>query len=159
MVVLIVLFGSLLLFRLAGALGVKALQSWKTSARWALSAMMLFTAIAHFNNIKGDLIRMVPPWVPWPGVAVSFTGICEILAAIGIQVPFTRRIAGILLILFFICVLPANIHAANAGLNIAGEPATSLWLRIPMQIFFIILTWWVTRPESEHSIKYGAEKS
>jgi uncharacterized membrane protein len=151
MIVLVVLFGFLLFFRLAGALGIKALKSWKTSARWALSAMMLFTAIAHFNNIKGDLIRMVPPWVPWPGVAVAFTGICEILAAIGIQVPSTRRIAGILLILFFICVLPANIHAANAGLNIAGEPTTPLWLRIPMQIFFIILTWWVTRPESEHS--------
>ena len=53
--------------------------------------------------------------------------------------------------MFFVAVLPANIHAARAGVTLGGEPATPLALRIPMQLLFIGLTWWsavraVTRP-------------
>jgi len=59
-------------------------------------------------------------------------------------IPETRRAAGIALILFFIAVLPANIHGARASVTLRGRPATSLWLRIPMQILFIVLAWWST---------------
>jgi len=107
--------------------------------------MLFFTATAHFTSMKEDLLRMVPTWVPRPRLAVAFTGVCEILAAIGIQLPQTRRAAGILLILFFIAVFPANVHAARSGAPLRGRPATPLWLRLPMQLLFIVLAWWVTR--------------
>ncbi len=145
MAVLIVLLGSLLLLRGAGALGVAPLYSWVAAARWALSLMLFFTATAHFTSMKKDLLRMVPTWVPRPRLAVAFTGVCEILAAIGIQLPQTRRAAGILLILFFVAVFPANVHAARSGAPLRGRPATPLWLRLPMQLLFIVLAWWVTR--------------
>lgn len=74
------------------------------------------------------------------------TGLCEILGAVGILVPGTRRLAGILLILFFIAVFPANVHAARSGASLGGRPATPLALRLPMQLLFIALAWWVTRP-------------
>jgi uncharacterized membrane protein len=70
---------------------------------------------------------------------------CELAGAIGLVIPETRRAAGIALILFFIAVLPANIHAARAGVTLRGRPATPLWLRVPMQILFIFLAWWSTR--------------
>jgi uncharacterized membrane protein len=146
MIVLIVLFGSWLLFRAAGAVGVHALDSWIASCRWALALMLFFTATAHFTRMKGDLLRMVPKWVPWPQAMVLFTGVCEIMGAIGILVPQTRQLAGILLILFFISVFPANIRAAKEEITLAGRPATQLWLRLPMQLLFIGLTWWVSRP-------------
>ncbi len=146
MAVLIVLLGSLLLFRAAGALGVEALDSWLAAARWALALMLLFTAAAHFTRMKEDLVRMVPPWVRWPRQVVALTGACEVLEAIGILAPATRQLAGILLIVFFIAILPANIHAARAGAFLGGRPATPLWLRIPMQLLFIALAWWVTQP-------------
>jgi len=56
-----------------------------------------------------------------------------------------QRIAAIALILFFLAVLPANIHAARAGVTLRGRPPTPLWLRIPMQILFIGIAWWSTR--------------
>jgi uncharacterized membrane protein len=146
MAVLIVLLGSLMLFRAAGALGVEALDSWLAAARWALALMLLFTAAAHFTRMKEDLVRMVPPWVRWPRQVVALTGVCEVLGAIGILVPATRKLAGILLIVFFIAILPANIHAARAGASLGGRPATPLWLRIPMQLLFIALAWCVTQP-------------
>ena len=146
MAVLIVLFGSLLLFRAAGALGVPALDTWMAAARAALAAMLLFTASAHFTRMKEDLIRMVPAWVRAPRLVVALTGVCEILAAVGILVPGTRRPAGILLIIFFIAVFPANVHAARSGASLGGRPATPLAMRLPMQILFIVLAWWVTQP-------------
>jgi uncharacterized membrane protein len=146
MAVLIVLFGSLLLFRAAGALGAPALDTWMAAARAALAAMLLFTASAHFTRMKKDLVRMVPDWVPAPRRIVALTGLCEILAAVGILVPGTRRPAGIFLILFFIAVFPANVHAARSGASLGGRPATPLALRLPMQILFIVIAWWVTQP-------------
>jgi len=92
--------------------------------------------------MRGDLIRMVPPWVPWPEFMVSFTGICEILGAIGLLIPQTRRVAAVALILFLVAVLPANIHAAAAGVTLRGEAVTPLVPRAVLQLLFISLVWW-----------------
>jgi uncharacterized membrane protein len=47
------------------------------------------------------------PGVPHPKWAVSLTGILEILGAIGLVVPESRRLAGICLIAFVIAVIPS----------------------------------------------------
>lgn len=146
MAVLFVLVGSLLLFRGAGTLGVETLGSWVVSARFGLAVMLLFTAAAHFNSMKEDLVRMLPPWVPWPRAAIAITGACEVLGAVGLLIPRTRHLAGLLLVLFFLAVFPANIHAARAGVSLRGRSATSLWVRAPMQLLFIVLAWWVSQP-------------
>jgi uncharacterized membrane protein len=145
MLVLIILVASILVFRGLGFAGAPAFASWSADVRDGLAVMLLFTASAHFTPMKEDLIRMTPGWVPWPRAMVFFTGLCEIAGAIGLLIPATRRAAGIALILFFIATLPANIHAARAGLTPRGRPATPLWLRVPMQILFIVLAWWSTR--------------
>jgi uncharacterized membrane protein len=145
MTVLIVLVASILLFRGLGFAGAPAFASWSADVRDGLAVMLLFTGSAHFTPMKEDLIRMTPPWVPRPRAMVFFTGLCELAGAIGLVIPETRRAAGVALILFFIAVLPANIHAARAGVTLRGRPATPLWLRVPMQILFIVLAWWSTR--------------
>jgi uncharacterized membrane protein len=144
MAVLIVLFASLLVYRAAGALGVEWLASWHTASRWALSTMLLFTASAHFTKMREDLLRMMPPAIPWPHALVFFTGLCEIAGAIGLLFPFTRQAAGIALILFFLAVLPANLRAARARVTLRGKAVTPLWLRVPMQFLFIFLAWWTS---------------
>ena len=145
MTVLIVLVASILLFRGLGFAGAPAFASWSADVRDGLAVMLLFTGSAHFTPMKKDLIRMTPQWVPRPRAMVFFTGLCELAGAIGLVIPETRRVAGIALILFFIAVLPANIHAARAGVTLRGRPATPLWLRVPMQILFIVLAWWSTQ--------------
>jgi len=140
--VLLVLVAGILLARLAGALGIAALGSWPAATRAGLALMLLFTASAHFTPLRHDLARMMPPGVPFPMGMVYFTGVCEIAGAIGLLVPRTRRAAAIALIVFFIAVLPANVHAARTGATIGGSAATPLALRVPMQIAFIVLVWW-----------------
>ena len=106
--------------------------------------MFLFTASAHFTSMRETLVRMVPKSVPYPRQMVLFTGICEIFGAIGMLIPVLQRAAGIGLILLMLAVLPANIRAARSAVTLGGQPATSLWLRVPMQVFFIGATVWAT---------------
>jgi uncharacterized membrane protein len=141
----IVLVVSLFAFRALGAAGVEALASWPVATRGALAAMLLLTASAHFTPMKEDLVRMVPEKVPYPRLVVFLTGIFELLGAVGLLVPSVQRMAGIALVLFLIAVFPANVHAARAGVTLRGKPATPLWLRLPMQLLFIGLTWWSTQ--------------
>jgi uncharacterized membrane protein len=143
--VLGVLIAGILAFRGLGALGLDASGSWPAATRFGLALMLFFTASAHFTRMRDDLVRMTPAWVPRPKVMVLFTGVCEILGAIGILVPAVRRVAGIALVLLFIALFPANVHAARAGLTLRGKPVTPLWLRAPMQLLIIALTWWSTQ--------------
>ena len=88
---------------------------------------------------------MLPLALPWPRTLVYFTGICEIAGAVGLLLPEFRGAAAYALIAFFLAVLPANIHAARADVYLHGKPATSLWLRIPMQVLFIAVAFWSAR--------------
>ena len=142
MIVLIVLGATLLLARLAGAAGFEALDSWAAATRAGLAVMLLFTASAHFTDMRHDLARMVPPAIPDPMAMIYVTGVCEVLGAIGLLVPRTRVAAAVALIVLFVALLPANIHAARAGVTLRGKPATPLAVRVPMQILFIALTAW-----------------
>jgi uncharacterized membrane protein len=142
MIVVIVLGVALVLARLAGAAGVEALNSWPAATRTGLAVMLLLTASAHFNSMRHDLARMVPPAIPHPMAMIYFTGVCEALGAFGLLVPRTRVAAALALIVLFVALLPANVHAARSGITLRGKPATPLALRVPMQILFIALTAW-----------------
>ena len=144
MVVLFILALSCLIFRALGFAGISAFATWQASARDALSLMLVFTGVSHFTFMKEDFVRMMPASIPWPRAMVYFTGVCEIAGAVGLLFPEFRR-AAYALIAFFLAVLPANIHAARAGVTLRGKPATSLWLRIPMQILFIAIAFWAAR--------------
>ena len=145
MAVLIILVLSCLIFRGLGFAGISAFATWQACARDGLSLMLLFTGISHFTFMKEDFVRMMPPSIPLPRGMVYFTGVCEIAGAGGLLLPEFRRAAAYALIAFFLAVLPANIHAARAGVTLRGKPATSLWLRIPMQVLFIAVAFWSAR--------------
>ena len=139
---LIVLVVATLLARLIGQFGVTSLREWAAAVRVGLAVMLFFTAAAHFNSMRPDLVAMVPPFVPNPELMVTFTGICEILGAIGLLLPRTRRVAAIALILLLLALLPANIYAAQAGITLRGAPATPIIPRVALQALFILLLSW-----------------
>jgi uncharacterized membrane protein len=146
MAVLTILFTSWLVFRGIGALGVAAFATWQYSACYSLAVMFVFTGIAHFNKMKHDLAGMVPAIFPRPMLLVYFTGVLELMGATGLLLPRFRSLAGVCLILLLIALFPANVKAAMTGATLAGKPATPLWLRAPMQLLFIGLLWWSSRP-------------
>ena len=125
-----------------GQFGAAPLRDWAAATRVGLAVMFCFTVAAHFNSMRAELVRMVPPAVPNPDFMVTFTGFCEILGAIGLLVPRTRRVAAVALVLFLVAVLPANIHAALSGVTLRGAPVTPLIPRVALQVLFIALLWW-----------------
>lgn len=148
---LIVLIITTLLARLAGRLGVRSLRNWPAATRVGLAVMFLFTAAAHFNSMRADLVRMTPPGLPNPELIVTFTGLCEIAGAVGLLIPRTRKAAAVALIVFLLAVLPANIHAARSGITLRGAPPTPLVVRIPLQLLFMTLIWWSAIRAQRHT--------
>jgi uncharacterized membrane protein len=110
--------------------------------------MLLFTAIGHFAFTKG-MAMMIPPMVPLKTEIVYFTGLLEILLGIGLLVPRLAMYSGWILIVFFTLLLPANIYAALKQVdyqkaNFEGYGLLYLWFRIPLQILFILWTYFST---------------
>ena len=68
-------------------------------------------------------------------------------AAIGLLFIATHYITGILLIMFFMALIPSNIYAAQNHINLekadfSGKGLSYLWFRIPLQLFFIGWIWY-----------------
>lgn len=124
--------------------GITSYYDFLLAARIAMSAMLLFTSIGHVVFSKG-MEMMLPDFIPFKKGMVYATGLIEVLAAIGLLTTTYRAITAWLLILFFILVLPANIHAAikhvdHEKKSFDGKGLKYLWFRVPLQIFF---TAWV----------------
>ena len=143
MSVLIILFGSLVVFRGLGSAGVSFLGTWAASARVALATMFLFTAVSHFAPMRKDLIAMVPPALPHPELLVFLTGVAELAGAVGLLVPSLRFWAACGLILLLVLMLPANVSAARRAVLLRGHRATPIWIRVPMQMLFVGWAWMV----------------
>lgn len=57
---------------------------------------------------------VMPRVIPHPRGVILMTGAAEILGAIGLFIPRTRALAGLMLALYAVCVYPANIiHAVH----------------------------------------------
>src|SRR5690554_2922160 len=112
------------------------------SGRIAMAVMLVFTAIGHFAFTEG-MAMMLPEIIPFKIAVVYCTGIVEIIAAIGLLIPQFRVITGWGLILFFILILPANIHASLNNIDYQNGTSNGfgidyLLFRIPLQILFIV---------------------
>jgi uncharacterized membrane protein len=111
------------------------------SGRIAMAIMLLFTAMGHFMFTKG-MALMVPELIPYKEGIVQLTGIIEVGAAVGLVTPSIHYITGVLLNIFFVLMLPANIIAAKQNINLEkasydGPGLAYLWFRIPLQVLFI----------------------
>jgi uncharacterized membrane protein len=87
------------------------------------------------------MAAMLPSSIPYRLDLIYLTGIFELLGALGVWIPRLQRLAGFLLIVMLIGVLPANIYAAVNRIDFAGHGAGPVFLlvRVPFQLFII---WW-----------------
>ena len=140
LIILLVTFAVLYLldrFALRGRIGLSL------AGRIAMAAMLVATGISHFTNTE-EMIAMTPDFVPAKRELVYFTGVCELAAVVGLIWNKTATLASILLIVFFVLVLPANIAGSLKSVNFGGMEYGPLYLlfRVPLQLFFIWWVWW-----------------
>jgi uncharacterized membrane protein len=142
----LVVFGGLLLL---DRLGVRPawLRSPQAKGCVALAAMFLFAAMGRLVNPDG-LVAMLPDYLPLRREAVYVSGLFEVLGAIGLLVPGTRRLAGLGLVALLLVVFPANVNVAVNNLQVPGFSGDPLyqWLRLPVQFVVIALVLWATHP-------------
>jgi uncharacterized membrane protein len=135
---LIILVVVTLALLVAGAAGVRRLRPWPVAVRGGLAAMFVATGIAHFVGLREQLISMVPPALPAPGLLVTVTGILELAGAAGLlwhrSAPWAAGGLGLMLVAMF----PANVHAAREGILTAWDD--QLGPRTAMQVVFLAAT-------------------
>lgn len=118
----------------AGAAGVRKLRPWPVAVRGGLAAMFVLTGVVHFVYLREELIAMVPPALPAPGLLVTITGVLELLGAAGLLVRRTAPWAAGGLAALLLVMFPANVHKALIG---AAETTDALVPRTLMQIVFL----------------------
>lgn len=141
---LFILVISFLLLRGVGFLGVRRLSSWREASLIAVVIMFLFTGATHFSGMKHEYVAMLPVQFSDNLGIIYLTGALQIAGAIGLLISRTRRLAGICLVLLLLAMFPGNVYAAVNEVPFRGEPPTPLWLRTPIQLFFIGMVWWTS---------------
>ena len=92
---------------------------------------------------------IVPPYIPWQVAAVLVSGTFELLGAVGILLPSSRKAAGIGLFLLTLIVTPAHIHMLQHS-ELFHVPVWALWLRLPIQMALLRLIQWSTWHPRRH---------
>jgi uncharacterized membrane protein len=128
------LFFALLVVLTLIAAAVPGLKDWPARMRLAMAVALLFVGSDHWINPQRYL-PMMPPWIPLHLELVLFTGVAEIAGGMGLLWARTRRLAGLLLAVYFVAVFPANIHNALNGLSVEGLPQAGwyYWVRLLFQ--------------------------
>jgi uncharacterized membrane protein len=119
---------------------------FKTGAMVFRVLMALFFVVAgcaHFLN-SSFYLTIMPPRLPHPLALVYLSGAVEILGGLGVLVPPCRRMAGYGLIALLIAVFPANVKMFNDHPH-QGWVTLALFLRLPLQIVFIVMVERLTR--------------
>ena len=118
----------------------------KVILRWVLTVFMVGAGFNHFVS-PDAYVGMMPAELPAPLLLVQISGVAEILGALGLILPQTRRLAAWGLIALFVAVFPANLNMAINELPLGTTHVATwmLWARLPLQLVLIAWAFWYTR--------------
>jgi uncharacterized membrane protein len=129
MAVIVTLVLGTLAARVVGLLSVDYVDSWTAAVAVGLAAMFLMTGVAHFvKPLRRDMVAIVPPRLPAPGLLVTITGALELVGAAGLLYPPTRVAAAACLFVLMLVMFPANIYAARMP-----DPPKSMTSRLDLR--------------------------
>lgn len=123
--------------------GVRQGTRWQRLALWFVIAWFFFGGLAHFVFTELEA-SIVPPQVPDAVDVVLATGVLELAGAVGLLLPWTRRLAGWGLFLLTLAVTPANVYM----LQRPELFPIAYWLlvaRLPFQAALLWLIAWSTK--------------
>jgi uncharacterized membrane protein len=112
----------------------------RTVLRWLMIAIYAAAGAGHLAA-PDAFLPIVPDWVPFPREVILVTGLCELAGAAALATPRLRRLAGIMLALYALCVWPANIKQAFWHIAVPPIPDT-WWYHAPRLAFQPVLIWW-----------------
>ena len=123
--------------------------------RLFIALFFIVAGISHFTN-PSFFLEIMPPFIPFHKFCVAVSGLFEIIGGLGLlcfgfnHAAKLRTYSGRLLIFTLISVFPANIYMAlnPTKFNHFG-PSWALYLRLPLQIIFIGLVYFVSKKNTK----------
>jgi uncharacterized membrane protein len=123
-------------------------RSWpKRIGLFALAIAFVTAGVNHFVNPE-FFVAIMPPYLPAHLEIVYVSGVFEIVGGLGVLIPSVRSLAGWGLVLLLVAVFPANFHMAMNPELFSDVSPFALYVRLPMQIAFILWAYWATRPDT-----------
>jgi uncharacterized membrane protein len=115
-----------------------------TRGQRVTGALFIAAGLNHFV-IPGAYRQIVPPGFGDPGKLVAISGVAEVAGGVGVLLPRTRRLSGLVLIALLLAVYPANLHMARNPQRFRRIPRWALYARLPLQPLMIWSVWRTTR--------------
>ncbi|MBB33945.1 MAG: hypothetical protein CME88_13465 [Hirschia sp.] len=117
----------------------------KRSVQLVLALFFAVAGVLHFY-LDDVFANIVPPVLPFPIAIVWITGVMELGFALGLMLTYRLSVTGLLLGLYLLAVLPANVYMAMAGIPLGQIElgAGVLWGRVALQFPLIALVLWAT---------------
>lgn len=112
--------------------------------RILIALVFVGMGINHFRPTAArGMAAMIPPALKRGRLLtgtnlVRFTGVCEIAGGVGILIPATALLAGLLLVLFLVAVFPANAYASQYPEKF-GRAALPFWPRFVAQLVLMAI--------------------
>jgi uncharacterized membrane protein len=102
----------------------------KWTVRITLAVFFLGAGILHFA-MDSVFAQIVPPFLPYPVAIVRVTGVMEICFGVALLTGCFLPQTGLLLSLYLLAMLPANINMAMTGIDFGNANLTPavLWAR------------------------------
>ncbi|HWD38540.1 MAG TPA: hypothetical protein VG944_06800 [Fimbriimonas sp.] len=120
-----------------------AKESTRNGWRIACALIMSTMGVLHLID-PGWFAKAVPDYLPNHLPIAIISGLAEIAGGVGLLVPLFRKSAAMGLIILYVAIFPANIHMAlHPQQWVQPQWTFILWLRLPFQLLFIWIAWWV----------------
>ena len=106
-----------------------------------------FVASGTVHLVKPEVFEpLMPSWVPAHREVILGSGVAELLCAIGLLLPSTRRAAGLASAALLVGVFPGNVKMAVDALHGSNRPFQAVTLaRLPLQLPLIRGAWRAAR--------------
>ena len=102
-----------------------------------------FLASGTVHLVKPEVFEpLMPSWVPAHKEVILGSGVAELLCAIGLLMPSTRRVAGVASAALLVGVFPGNIKMAVDAMKGSDRPLQAATVaRLPLQLPMIRGAW------------------
>lgn len=114
----------------------------RSVVRGILAVLYFAAGVIHLAK-PAPFLTITPAWVPLPEQVVFWTGVAEILGAVGLLQPVSlplRRAAAIGLALYAVCVFPANINHFIIDM-VRPDSGLGLGYHVPRMFAQPLLVW------------------
>lgn len=116
-----------------------------TFAYWSLGFVFAAVGLAHFVSVDG-FSKFIPEAIPFKAAWVILTGVLEIVLAVGLFLPGTRKWAGRGVFLVLLLYTPLHVIDLLRDAPVIGPKVVAI-IRLPIQGVMLYLAWLVGWPK------------